>query len=223
MKQIKRKGCRDVFNAFMVEGATFEGKYDFPVSSTIKEEIPTKLIAYDLTKSSTDYDSYVHFYIDDYKFDGKRGIWTYPEKTLERLKKFKGVITPDFSTNIDFPVSLKIYNTYRMRAYGYYLSNNGVNVINNVRWSDPSSYDYCFAGIPKHSIVSIGTIGCLKDSSNWEYFQKGLDEMIRRIEPKIILVYGTMPDKFFKKYIDDGIIFIRYKSQTEIAFEERSN
>ena len=26
----KRKGCKDVFHAFMVEGATFDGYYDIP-------------------------------------------------------------------------------------------------------------------------------------------------------------------------------------------------
>jgi hypothetical protein len=215
-----RKGCKDVFNAFMVEGCTFDGKYDIPVCAPTNIEIPTKLIAYDLTKSSTEYDSYVHFYIDDQKFDGPQGIWNNPEKALERLKKFKGVIIPDFSTNIDFPVSLKIYNTYRMRAFGCYLLKNGINVINNVRWSEPDSYEYCFSGIPKHGIISIGTIGCIKEKVNWTLYKQGLDEMVKRLEPKIILVYGKAPQKFFKELIDNGIIIRQYESQTSMAFRK---
>lgn len=214
-----RKGCKDVFNAFMVKDATFEGKYDIPVCSSNVNEIPKKLIAYDLTKSSTEWDSFVHFYIDDQKFDGPQGIWNNPQKALERLRRFKGVILPDFSTNIDFPVSLKIYNTYRMRAFGCYLKSNGINIINNVRWSEPASYEYCFAGIPKHDIISIGTIGCIKKKSYWSLYQQGLDEMIERLEPKVILVYGSAPDRFFKKYKDSGIVIYQYESQTSKAFK----
>ena len=215
-----RKGCKDVFNAFMVEGATFEGKYDFPVSPTLREEIPEDLVAYDLTKSSTNYNAYVHFYIDDYKFDGKRGIWNMSEEVLERLKKYKGVISPDFSTNLDFPVCLKIYNMYRMRAFSYYLAKNGINVINNCRWSDPSSYDYCFDGIPKNGIISIGTIGCIKEKKYWRMYQQGLDEMIKRLTPHTVLVYGRAPDKFFKKHKEAGIRIIEYESQTSKAFNK---
>ena len=218
-----RKGCIDVFNAYLLKGASYEKK-DIPVCPTNKIEIPENLIAYDLTNSSTEYNSYVHFYIDDYKFDGKRGIWSEPEKAIEKLKKFKGIITPDFSTNLDFPDPLKRYNIYRMRAFGYYASKHGINVINNVRWSDKSSYEYCFEGLPKNSIVAIGTIGNIKEKRNWNLFQEGLDELIKKISPKIILVYGKAPDKFFKKYKDSGIIIHEYESQTSIAFsKEKEN
>lgn len=219
MKKI-RKGCKDVFNAFMVKDEQFDGKYDIPICSSSVAEIPTKLIAYDLTKSSVEYDAFVHFYIDDQKFDGPNGIWNNPAKALERLKKFKGVILPDFSTNIDFPVSLKIYNTYRMRAFGCYLKKNGINVINNVRWSEPDSYEYCFAGIPKHDIICIGTIGCIKEKINWTLYKQGLNEMVKRLEPKIILVYGRTPEKFFKELIEKGIIIHQYESQTSQAFRK---
>ena len=217
-----RKGCRDVFNAFMLNDTLYDQK-DIPICQTDIIEIPEKLIAYDLTKSSNEYNSYVHFYIDDYKFDGKRGIWNEPKKAIERLKRFKGIITPDFSTNIDFPDPLKRYNIYRMRAFGCYAANNGINVINNVRWSDKSSYDYCFAGLPKNGIISIGTIGCIKEKKNWRLFQEGLDELIKRVSPRIILVYGSAPDKFFKKYKEAGIIIHEYENQTYKAFSKENN
>ncbi len=218
-----RKGCKDVFNAYMMDGATFEGKYDFPVcyASINANNLPDKLIAYDLTKSSVEYSSCVHFYIDDQKFDGPQGIWRNPQKAIERLKKFDYVISPDFSTNLDFPEALKIYNFYRIRAFSYYMLKEGINVINNVRWSTPESYDYCFDGIPKHSVVAIGTIGCIKQKKYWKLYQEGLDEMIKRIEPSAILVYGSAPDHFFKKHKDNGIIIKEIPSQTSLAFKKR--
>ena len=216
-----RKGCKDVFNAFLVKDESFDGIFDIPVCKSNCSEIPKNLIAYDLTKSSTQFNSYVHFYIDDQKFDGPRGIWNDPQKLLDRVKNFDGVITPDFSTNIDFPAPLKIYNTYKMRAIGCWLKRNGIKVINNVRWGDKSTYDYCFSGIPKHDIICIGTIGCIKEKKYWELYKSGLDEMMKRLEPKILLVYGNVPDKFFKEYKNTDVIIKHYPSQTSLAFGKK--
>ena len=82
-----------------------------------------------------------------------------------------------------------------MRAIGCWLKRSGIKVINNVRWGDKSTYDYCFSGIPKHDIICIGTIGCIKEKKYWELYKSGLDEMMKRLEPKILLVYGNVPDK----------------------------
>ncbi|MBQ0071515.1 MAG: DUF4417 domain-containing protein, partial [Spirochaetales bacterium] len=46
-------------------------------------------------------------------------------------------ITPDFSTNQDFPEAIKIYATYRMRAFGYWLGREGIEVINPDASSSP--------------------------------------------------------------------------------------
>ena len=51
-KNVIRKGCKDVFNAFMVKDELFDGKYDIPVCASNVTEIPQKLIAYDLTNSA---------------------------------------------------------------------------------------------------------------------------------------------------------------------------
>lgn len=216
---IIRKGLIDNFNAFMVKDAKFEGKFDIPLCPTTAENAPQRIVPYDLIQSSNDFDAFVHFYIDDQKFDGKRGIWNEPEKALEKLKKFAGVITPDFSTNQDFPVALKIYNTYRMRAFGYWLTTKGINVINNVRAGTYEEFDYMLDGVPENSIISIGTIGCIKRKEDKERVKKGLDKIVNKLFPKTILVYGNAPDYIFKKYIDAGIEIINYPSQTSAAFK----
>ena len=165
----KRPGCKDVWNAHMTVGAIFCA-YDIPYCPTTAKEIPLDIITWEEAKTiykaqiaKKDYefrcDDYVCFYMDDCKFDGPRGIWHDYKYALKVLCHFKGVITPDFSTYQDFPEAIKIYATYRMRAYGYWLGKNGISVINNVRWGTEESYDYCFEGIPHDSIVAIGTVG----------------------------------------------------------------
>lgn len=161
-----RHGAKDVWNAFMVRNSSFT-KNDLPISYGTKA-IPKKLVAYDVAKhlckqhkDDPEYheNAFIHFYIDDCKFDNKReNIWIFPEKALDTICHFDGIITPDFSTCIDFPIYIKQFNTYRMRSYGALMSNLGIPFIHNVRWGDEDSWDYCFDGIPAGEMVAIGTV-----------------------------------------------------------------
>ena len=56
-----------------------------------------KLIGYDQTKPNdkANMQSFVHFFLDDYKFEV---IWNDPEPRLGKLSQYKGVLSPPFST-----------------------------------------------------------------------------------------------------------------------------
>ena len=55
-----RKGCKDVWNAFMVEGATFCQPFDIPFCPTTLETIPNKLVPYTEAKSKV-FDSGIQY------------------------------------------------------------------------------------------------------------------------------------------------------------------
>ena len=160
--------------------------------------------------------------MDDFKFDGIRGIWHDWSHVLNVLKHFSGVITPDFSTYQDFPEAIKIYATYRMRLYGYWLGKNGVAVINNVRWGTEETYRYCFAGIPENSIVAIGTCGgSPRRLVDRDRFENGLDELVKVLCPHTIVVYGSANYPCFKRLSERGIKIVSFPSKTAKAFEGR--
>ncbi len=227
-----RKGCRDIWNAFMVKGATFT-EHDIPYCPTTAKSIPENIITYDEARSIYKKElehknkefknsAFVCFYTDDYKFDSTCGIWFGYKTAFRILQHFAGIITPDFSTYQDFPEPLKIYNTYRMRAFGYCYGRQGGEVINNVRWGTPETYDYCFAGIPQNSVVAIGTVGgSPRKLLNRKRFEDGLDEMIKRLSPKLIIVYGSANYHCFEKLKEQGISIINFPSKTAKAFERR--
>lgn len=236
MSQIKcpRKGCKDIWNAFMCEGADFHlSKHDIPFCPTTATKLPTKIILWDEAKhiyknalagNDKEFfcDAYVCFYFDDYKFDGTRGIWHDSALVLKVLRHFAGAITPDFSTYQDFPEPIKIYNTYRMRVYGYWMGKNGIPVINNVRRGTKETWDYCWDGIPRNSVVAIGTVG----GNPWKLvdrnrFEAGLYEMARVLQPHTIIVYGSANYPCFDKLRELGINIIGYPSHTASAFEKR--
>ena len=81
MRDSAMKKFRNIYKAFMVEGAKFCREFDIPECPCTAEVVPPNLIYY-----------------------------------------------------TDMPAALKIYNTYRMCAIGYWLGKNGIQVINNVRW-----------------------------------------------------------------------------------------
>ena len=229
---IKRAGCKDVWNAYMAEGTIFT-QNDIPLCPTTALEVPRAIITWEEAKSilkrnnainddSFLYDAFVCFYIDDYKFDGPRGIWHDSEHALKVLRHFTGLITPDFSTYQDFPMPIKLYATYRMRLFGYWAGSKGLAVINNVRWGTPESFNYCFNGVPKNSIVAIGTVGgSPRKQIDRERFEIGLKELVRVLQPHTIVVYGSANYPCFDKLIEQGIKVVSYPSRTASAFERR--
>jgi hypothetical protein len=198
------KGLKDVFNAFMVRYAKFDGKYNIPVIPDTVALPPKKLVAYDdLLKENPAKGSgaFVHFYIFDQYFDGPYGIWSgcspdcYESKKGFRLSRFggcDGLIAPDFSLYGDMPLAMQIWNVYRSRAFGYWMTTQGYPVIPNVRWTDEESFEFCFDGIPQGSVVAVGTLGCATDTGEKNYFARGFEELIKRIRPRLIIIYGTI-------------------------------
>ena len=86
------------------------------------------------------------------------------------------------------PRALQIFNVFRSRWVAAYWQSKGLIVIPCVSWSDALSYDYCFDGIEKESIVSVGMIGCKR---NKKAFLRGYNKMLEVIDPKAIIVFGT--------------------------------
>lgn len=46
-----------------------------------------------------------------------------------------------------------------------------------------------------------------------ELFKIGLEQIINKLTPKTIIVYGTTPDDVFGKYKTQGIQILSYKSK----------
>ena len=227
-----RSGCTDVWNAFMVTGADFVLGSEIPICPCTTTEIPRKLMSFVdakhlhkiYVKSSPDYyvDAFVHFYIDDQKFDGpKSSIWLYPEKALDILRHFAGVISPDFSTNADFPDPIKRYNTYRMRAFGRWLATYEIPVINNIRWGTAETWEYCFDGIPYNSMIAIGTVASgIRKTENRPSFETGLFKMAEVLKPSAIIVYGSANYDCFRKLANEGFRIVPFPSDTSAAFSK---
>lgn len=187
---------RNCLKARLVQGAEFEGQYEIPKLKPCFAK-PSKAIPFDKVSKAIDKNQWIHFFTDDYRFER---VWNDPEKYLERLQSFDGVISPDFSLYRDMPLVMQAWNTYRNRALAYWWQNKGIAVIPNVQWGDERSYALCFDGIPKNSTVAISTNGCIRDKKDRFYFKKGLQVLVEKLEPKTIVNYSYLPGDIFLPY-----------------------
>lgn len=223
-----RKGCKDMWNAFMLDGVTPDHE-DIPFCPTTAIETPKGLIAFwdlktihkrEMRAGNVDYhvDAFAHFYGDDQKFDGPReGVWEKPYDALEILRHCDGFITPDFSTNLDFLDPIRRYNTMRMRAFGAWAGQK-VPCLNNVRWGWADTYCYDFAGLPSESVYAIGTVASdLRDRNAMQFFECGLREMVRVLRPKTIIVYGSANYECLRSLEGKGIKVVSFDSKTNLS------
>lgn len=174
------------YNLDIYDPDAVEGKYQMPIIRRC-EVVPEKLIGFNEVLSSRCYNCGVHMFVDDYQFER---LWNHPKRYINPLKRFQCVFTPDFSLYMDMPMAMKVWNTYRSRMIGQFFQKQGIKVIPTVSWAEPETYDFCFDGIEKGSIVAVSTTGCIRDDSARNTWIDGMEAMIDHIHPSKILAYG---------------------------------
>ena len=144
-------------------------------------------IGFNYVLSAKEKDRAVHMFVDDYQIER---LWNSPEVNVERLMDFECVFTPDFSLYSDMPIAMQIWNTYRSRLVGQIMQDYGITVIPTVSWGLPETFEFCFDGIEEGSTVVVSTIGVKRSDTATQIWRDGMDEMIRKIQPSAIWVYG---------------------------------
>ena len=148
----------------------------------------------------------VMFYQDDYKFER---VWTNPMKYCSILASFPCVASTDFSLYVDMPLELQRWNVYRNRLLAACWQLHGVKMIPSVSWSTKESYDFCFDGIVGGTVF-ISTVGVLNNSYSKQLWIDGAVEMVNRINPQCIIIYGHKIDFDF---YDINVTYIDYISK----------
>lgn len=203
-KENERHRTNDTYNLGIIDNENASEFWQMPI---IKNDnfIPNKLIGFNYAKTSKEKNVGIHFYLDDYQFER---LWNKPEEYVDILKQYECILSPDFSLYMDMPMPMKIWNIYRSRLIGQYYQSQRIKVIPTLSWAEEETFEFCFEGIPKGSIVSISTIGVKKNKEALKIWKAGVDELIRRIEPSTILIYGGKLD-----YDYGNIEVIYYENQ----------
>ena len=209
----------DPFHFYLIQGAFLDGKYDFPIVLDKEINIPKYLVPFSQRKrikKEVKKDVALHFYMHDKDFSN---FLQHPEKYLDEVKEFGGIVSPDPSLYTNMPLAVQLYNSFLNRAVAFFLQKNKVNVIPNVRWGSVPSFKFCFDGLVTRATYAISGYGCTKKKCDKELFKKGLEVMLEKLEPKLILVYGGMPKSIFGDFEKEWN-FLHFEEWTHLVHSE---
>lgn len=147
----------------------------------------------------------VHFFVDDFRFET---IYNHPEKSLERFGRYRFLLTPDYSLYAEMNPWRQIESVGKARWVGAKWQAEGKTVVPTVSWGLARSFEFCFDGIQKNSIVAVGMIGCKRNKID---FLKGYNQMLSKIEPEAVICFGTPFDE-----MNGNIIAVDYLSSRKV-------
>ena len=163
------------------------GKYGFPLVRKQNLNLDDiDLIACTNTKADdAEYlDFGVHFFVDDFNFDD---LYEKPEKTLPLYSQYRFCCTPDFSVYGEMQTWRQIESVAHARWVGAWWQSKGMTVVPTISWDKYPSFDFCFEGVEKGSIVAIATYACRQDRAG---FLRGYAAMLDAIQPEAVICYG---------------------------------
>lgn len=202
----RRANLDDGCNPQLVINATFDGILELPVIHPPKELIiPSGITPFTNREKALGTDDAIGFFEKDPKF---AKVLIDPPAYIEDFQRFKFLFPVDCSLYRDAPLAVQITNLYRSRAIGSYYQQNGCNIYPFARWGNELTYTtryfperIAFVGLPKCSLVCIGTYGCIDSKEDKYYFEAGLEAMMDALTPQVVLVYGSMPISVFGNYL----------------------
>ena len=183
-----RHHYRDVFHAWMLDGATYAGPLDMPKLAPV-HVVPNRLVAFSDAMDSkwNDYNCFVHFFEDDCKIER---FWNNPKAYIDKLSKFQGVIGLDYSVCWDFPVALKDYNHWRNSVCTFWMQKHLHCAVPQARCED-ENFEAVLAGFPKHSTIAIGARSMVRDVEDRAVLKKSVEHIVDFLEPENLLWYGS--------------------------------
>ena len=176
--------------------------------------IPDDLIGFNYMLTCKDKSKGIHCFVDDYQFER---LWSSPLAYVEKVAAYDCFLTPDFSLYLDIPMAMKVWNVYRSRLIGQIMQDAGITVIPTVSWAEKETFTFCFDGIEPGGTVAVSTIGVKREETSYHIWCAGMDEMIRRLKPACILVYGGEVEYDYK-----GVPVRYYSNHVTEKFKKES-
>lgn len=186
-----------------------EGRWGFPIIKKQQLDVNNiELISCSDVSKKDDKNLHkgVHFFVDDFRFET---IYNHPEKSLERYGKYRFLLTPDYSLYAEMDPWRQIESVGKARWVGAKWQEKGKIVVPTVSWGLARSFEFCFDGIQKNSIVAVGMIGCKRNKGD---FLKGYYQMLTKIEPEAIICFGDPFDE-----MDGNIIPVDYLNSRKVV------
>ena len=177
----------DVFHAWMLDGVELSEQWEMPKLAPVNAH-PSALVPFSVAMSRNwhDYKCFVHCFEDDFRFER---LWNNPRRYLPKLSRFEGVVMPDYSTCVDFPIPLKMWGAYRNQLLGAWFQKQGLATLPNARHQP--GCDWLIEALPKHSVICICGRALTKDLVERRRFVRDVKTTVDYLEPTAIVYYGS--------------------------------
>lgn len=175
------------------ENAEFVSSEDYPIIEEwmIAKDFPNKIIPFNkIYKVKNIEDYYICFYCRDVDFNK---IKKNPRRYVSLLQKSKGIIGFDYSIYTDMPKIVQKKQMFDNLALTYFFGKQGIKVIPNLRYGIEEISKNFLEAIPKNKLVAIGTYGFIKTINEQNVWFEHLLKIIDEVNPKGIVIYGSLP------------------------------
>ncbi len=192
------KEVEDSFEAYLVKGASFTRDEEYPVipSKFVSKTIPKRIMPFEkaINYKGDLSDTFICVFSRDKSFERIRRN---PKRYIHFFKRTAGLIGFDYSIHTDMPIVKQKSQINDNLSLTYYYGKNGIPIIPNLRCGVSQLLPEFLEAIPNNSLIAIGTHGFIKykyEKYEWYCF---LEEIIKRLEPTGIIVYGTLKSPIF--------------------------
>ena len=193
-----RKNVPDEFQAFLVEDANFTEVEEYPVlrKDMIPVDAPQAIMPFE--KAINYHGDLRNIYICTFSHDRTfQRIRYNPARYLDFFKRTAGIIGFDFSIHTDMPIIKQKRQIDDNLSLTYYYGNQGIPIIPNLRCGIPELRPEFLTAIPSNSMVAVGTHGFIKNKYEKYEWYCFLDEVITKLQPSKLIVYGSLKGKLF--------------------------
>ena len=219
------KIVEDSFKAFLIEKAELTDTEGYPkiredmISTSLPFEIITFKESLKVPKEKRK-NYYVCTYSPDKPFIR---ILNNPKRYVKYFQQFAGIIGFDFSIHSDMPPIIQKQQMNNNLSLTYYFGNNQVLTIPNIRTGSNYISQEFYEALPKNTLVAVGTHGFIKNKTQKYEWYYCLREIIDRLNPAGIIVYGTLRGKLFDR-IKEMVPVYQYDSWADKKYKkEKAN
>lgn len=177
------------------------GKFNIPVMNKVTEDMldfsnirPLNIQNLSIKKNNSG--KFVMFFSQDERIER---FWKNAFKYIPLLQTAYAVATPDYSIAPQMNPNEYAHQIFKNRWLGCLWQDCGILTLPTVGWTTKEWDNLSFSGIERGSVVVISTLGIKKDIN---FFLRGYNEMINRIEPPLIVVHGDLLPEMKGRFIN---------------------
>lgn len=190
---------------YLPTGWKSEGLEEFPINNPYLGPIPDDVVGIGHQHSGYHPQLALHNFTYDYI---NERIWTHLEQYIRISSHYGAVFGLDFSPLVNGRRCEVVEAIRRNRTFTAALQARGVNVIQSAAFGHPKHNSFVFDGLACNAPVAIEHMQTSKDKKLRKYYRKGVEDLIEKKNPSILLVVGFPLDfdvpvaiKYYKCHI----------------------